>query len=118
MSLINLLAKPLSADEIDKLVNEELARLLDACTPRVVYLFGSAAARTMTNQSDLDLIVLFDKQEEVSIAKKAYFGQKSNRIYPVDILFMTISEFRSCASKGGVCQVCLEKGKILYGDSL
>ena len=117
VSLIHLLAKPLKPDEIDELVRDELSRVLSVCAPHTIYLFGSAATGEMTNQSDIDLIVLFNRREEASLARKTYFGQKSQRVCPVDILFMTVTEFKSWASKGGVCQVCLEEGKIIYGDS-
>lgn len=118
MSLISLLAKPLKSGEIDKLVNDEIFRLLSVCMPHAVILFGLAAKGTMTDQSDLNLIAIFDTQEEVSSSKKDYYGRRSDRIVPVDVIFMTIAEFKSYASKGGVFQVCQQEGKIIYGDLL
>jgi predicted nucleotidyltransferase len=114
MSLQRLLAKKLASEQIDRLVSAELQRLLSCCAPNQVILFGSAARAEATDQSDLDLIVLFSDEHEADDAKKDYYRLALPRSYPVDILFMSVEEYTRKSLVGGVCMVASNEGRVIY----
>jgi predicted nucleotidyltransferase len=114
MSLKHLSKKPLDPLVIESLILTLRDFIRATCNPDRIILFGSAARREMTDMSDLDVIVLFANQDELELARRNYFGQRSPMDYPVDILFMTTADYMHRAGIGGVCFIAETEGRVLY----
>lgn len=114
MTFQALLAKPLHVAEVKRLVDTELARIVQFVSPVMVYLFGSAARGEMTTASDLDFLVVVSDDAPMRDLKKRYYASSGEREVPVDAIFVTESEFQKRAGLGGVCMVCRDEGLIVY----
>lgn len=112
-----LLAKPLPQKQVDQLVNTEIIRIKSACNPSRIYLVGSAARGEMTDQSDLDFLVIFKDDAALKDGKKNYYQARVGDLWPVDVVFMTLSAYMEKSKIGGISMVCEKEGKLLLGDS-
>jgi predicted nucleotidyltransferase len=112
--LKNLLAKPLSPDEMLCLVEEEKKLILNTCPVEELYLFGSASRAQMTEASDLDFLVVVADDQSLKCVKKNYYNRKKTSIWPVDIIFMHRSDFEHKSRIGGVAMICKAEGKLLF----
>ena len=114
--LKRLLAKKLDHQVVTTLVQSELADILSVCEPIQVFLFGSAARGEMTDASDLDFLLILPDHTDVKAVKSKYYCRKRQRDYPVDIIFMTASDFAQKSQIGGIAMICANEGKRLIGS--
>ncbi len=114
MSLNRLLAKPISRKDVEPVIGEELAAILASCDPINVFLFGSAARDDMTEDSDLDLLVVVADSANLKEIKKKYYCRRKSHMWPVDILFMKQSAFQAKSGIGGVAMLCIQEGVLLF----
>lgn len=110
-----LLAKPLEAAQVDWLIEQELARLV-ACGPARVYLIGSAARAAMTDQSDLDFVVLCATLAEMKTIKDRYYKSRRGDVWPTDVVFLTVADYEKKAVIGGIAMVCAQEGRLLFKE--
>jgi predicted nucleotidyltransferase len=99
----------------DALIQEIVRRILTAARPDKIILFGSAAKGGMTDDSDIDLLIVepgpIDRREEYVRVRRALRGMGR----PFDILFITTDWFE--ASKdviGGIAHPANKHGKVIY----
>ena len=118
MTFQALLAKRLEATLVEGLVEQELARIVHSVRPTLVYLFGSAARGEMTDASDLDVLVVVPNEAPVKALKRRYYESPGERKIPVDVIFVTESDFDTRSRVGGVCMVCADEGRILHRAEL
>jgi predicted nucleotidyltransferase len=99
----------------DRLTREIVRRVLSVAQPDRVIVFGSAAAGTMTKDSDVDLLVLESGE--------AGFGSEASRIrdslsglgLPFDIIVMSTERFEETKGViGGLAYPAAKYGKTLY----
>jgi uncharacterized protein len=99
----------------DATLQEIVAHIVDAAHPDRVILFGSAATGTMTDDSDIDLLVV---ESEVSDTR-----QESLRLrdalgdvpWPVDLIVMSRNRFEETKSVvGGIAYPAHKYGRVLY----
>lgn len=107
-------ARLLTNEQTSEIVAAKLKWILSGCTPDKVILFGSAARGEMTDQSDVDLAVIFRKPEDVKRQKKALFETAGRDFWPQDLLFLSDREFAERAQAGGVCEIIATEGKVLF----
>jgi predicted nucleotidyltransferase len=112
--LKRLLAKKLSHNDVSRLVNAELKRIKDNCQANRVYLFGSAARGEMTDQSDLDLLVVCPDETTLKNSKERYYKSRQGNVWPVDIVFVTEAEYAQRSKIGGVCWMCESEGRLIF----
>jgi predicted nucleotidyltransferase len=98
--------------EIDDLKNS----FVMALAPIQVYLFGSYADGTYTDESDLDFYIVlpdgvFDLAAETT---KAYKAARKTKNHPVDIIVGTKSRFESRKRALSVESEVYKKGVLLY----
>lgn len=105
---------------IDKNDIEDITRrLVNAYSPKAIYLFGSYAWGLPNEQSDLDLLVIVESSDEPSyirprIGERALIGVLVSR----DIIVYTADEFKMRASDvSTLCYKVKREGKLLYGNA-
>lgn len=97
---------------------EELKKhFIEQLSPLRIYLFGSYADGSYTNDSDLDfyIVVSDDAADLAGLTAQAYRSIRRVKRRPVDILISTNSRFERNKDKPGVEQEVYQKGVLLYG---
>jgi predicted nucleotidyltransferase len=101
----------MTAEKIEVLKN----KIVEAEHPDRIILFGSHAAGTATEESDVDLLVISGSslsrpEREISLTRKL-FGSG----VPFDLLFLTPAEVEERVRRNGpFIREILSRGKILY----
>lgn len=104
---------------VDQAVIEQVRdRILEACAPEAIVLFGSAARNEAVDGSDLDLLIILDLPEGITPRDKSrqlhalFFGW----FLPFDIIVLTPAEWeRGLGLPGHVARVAAREGVRLYG---
>ncbi|HUW20570.1 MAG TPA: nucleotidyltransferase domain-containing protein [Sedimentisphaerales bacterium] len=94
---------------------EEFGRRIgrEFCAERVV-LFGSYARGTVTEDSDVDLLVIA-RFEGRSVDKSVEIRMKLRPWFPIDLIVRTPEKVRQRLEMGdGFMREILEEGKVLY----
>lgn len=86
-------------------------------SPKAIVLFGSFACGQMTDQSDIDLLILLNSQSEISSARKAVARIRPLSAYPLDVIWMAIEDYRQKRETGGIAEIAHAEGKLIYGDA-
>jgi uncharacterized protein len=98
-------------------IQEIVRRLLAACRPSKIILFGSAATGSMTKDSDIDLLLL-----ENSIQDTRKESVRIRRVlrglgFPFDVIVMDTAAFTATRDIVGSIAYPAEKyGKVLYAE--
>ena len=92
-------------------------KLVNKLTPLKIYLFGSFADGTATEDSDFDfyIIVKDDSQNLADLTAEAYKSIRSVRSRAVDIVICTENRFESRKNRMGIENEVMNKGVLLYG---
>jgi len=91
--------------------------IIDEYQPEKIILFGSWSAGTARSDSDIDLMVISDKEQSLPRYKRGLdLRIKLSRIsVPKDILFYTSGELnQKDVSKYSLIYKVLSEGKVLY----
>ncbi|MCI9072039.1 MAG: nucleotidyltransferase domain-containing protein [Lachnospiraceae bacterium] len=98
--------------EIQELTNHFIEQLL----PVQIYLFGSYANRTYTEESDLDFyIIVHDAVSDIPAeTTKAYKSIRRVKQRPVDIVVGTVSRFEARKEIPSIENEVYRKGVLLY----
>ena len=103
----------------EKIIEEVKKRLVQVYNPLEVYLFGSYAWGTPTEDSDLDFLVVIKKSKEkrfkrAVLGHHALFGLK----VPKDIIVYTEEEFvKTINDKNSLSYRVKNEGKKLYAKA-
>ena len=105
-----LMIMPIS--EINELTNHFIEQLL----PMQIYLFGSYASHSHTDESDFDFyIVVRDTVSDIPAeTTKAYRSIRSVKQRPVDIIVGTISRFETRKEIPSIENEVFRNGVLLY----
>jgi predicted nucleotidyltransferase len=107
----------LSTTEIDNEImlvrNKLVSSAIDPCS---VILFGSASNGMMTTHSDIDLLLICKDATHVRICMDRLIPYRPLSTYPVDLIWMTISEFQRKKDVGGIAYVANHEGQIILGE--
>jgi len=108
---------PIADGSLKAWLRECVAGLIRELRPEKVILFGSRAQGTSTEESDIDLLVVLDTQEE-SLSKRyslvsPYFEPRE---FPMDILTMRKADYEARARNpyDSFMQELLSQGAVLY----
>jgi len=99
----------------ESLLNEIVRRVLTVARPDRIILFGSAATGQMTEDSDLDLLVVEPEPANTrdrSIKIRRALGDVH---YPVDVIVMSSERFEETKNiVGGIAYPARKYGRVLY----
>lgn len=92
-------------------------RLVRSISPSKIYLFGSFAKGTYTEDSDYDfyIIVPDNSGDRISISQKAYKSLRGIRKRPVDIVVGYESTFNDRKNATTLENIVDKEGILLYG---
>jgi uncharacterized protein len=103
----------------EEIIEEVKNRLVKTYNPIAIYLFGSYAWGTPTEDSDLDLLIVIDKSDEKTYTRPipgydALFGMGISK----DLLVYTKDEFDKYSSrKTSLCFKIKKDGELIYARS-
>jgi predicted nucleotidyltransferase len=99
-------------------VSEEIITIIRdvtrLCPSARVLLFGSFAAKTSTNGSDLDMAIILPDSFDKKTFKKCFYKTRTRIHIPVDFIFRNETEFRESKSENPVDSEIHQKGIELY----
>ena len=93
-------------------------RLLAEINPRAVILFGSVARGVDHDDSDLDLLIVWDEKPDLSHFRRRIYLRKVIGLVdiPVDLLTCTSSELsQAILDEASFTARILKEGEIIYG---
>jgi uncharacterized protein len=104
-----------SMDGERQLLDEVIERLRAVASPARVILFGSMATGAATEDSDLDLLILFDAvpdPRDESVRLREALGDID---MPVDVIVMTTARFEETKNViGGIAYPANKYGRVIY----
>ncbi len=108
--------KAIAGPELDvPLKNEIVRRSLVVTQPRRIMLFGSAALGAIDKDSDVDLLVLEDNDEDPREVSRRIRAALMDLAMPFDILVMPASRFEETKEViGGIAYPANKYGQVLY----
>jgi predicted nucleotidyltransferase len=99
----------------ETLLDEVVRRVLTVARPDRIILFGSAATGQMTEDSDLDLLVVEPEPADTrdrSVRIRRALGEVR---YPVDVIVMSSARFEETKNLiGGIAYPARKYGRVLY----
>lgn len=99
----------------DTVLSEIVRRVLTVARPDKIILFGSAATGQMTEDSDIDLLIVGpapENRHEASIQIRDAIG---NIQLPVDVILIATERFESTKNIiGGIAYPAHRYGRVLY----
>ena len=107
--------KPLDQDLIDQSIEAVMTRLIPT-DPKIVYIFGSVADGTAHEDSDLDILAVYDDVSSIKSARESFYGGLKSRLapIPVDLIYVTSKEFERKRDLGGVCYEASHSGTLIF----
>ena len=102
----------------EALVERMRDRIVEACDPKYLYLFGSVARGEETPESDVDLLVVTDPSAGTTVSEVATRLQPLIREdgLPIDLIVQTPDQFRrQLRLPGFIARTARRDGHLLYG---
>lgn len=103
------------------MINDEInaikEKLIFSIMPKRIYLFGSYAKDTYTDESDYDfyLVVSDNAGNKIALSQKAYKSLRGIRKKPVDIIIGYESVFIEREKEESLEKIVKKEGILLYG---
>lgn len=104
--------------EYQQIVESIKSKLLAGIHPEAILLFGSGARGEIHEDSDIDLLVVWDERPEISNINRQIFLRKLIGAvdWPVDVLTCSTKELNNSLNKAHpFTKEILEEGIVLYG---
>lgn len=99
----------------ETLLDEVVRRVLTVTRPDRIILFGSAATGQMTEDSDLDLLVVEPSPANTRDRSVSIRRALGDVRYPVDVIVMSSERFEETKNiVGGIAYPARKYGRVLY----
>jgi predicted nucleotidyltransferase len=99
----------------ETLLEEVVRRVLTVARPERIILFGSAATGQMTEDSDLDLLVVEPEPANTRDRSVRIRRALGDVRYPVDVIVMSSARFEETKNLiGGIAYPARKYGRVLY----
>ncbi len=106
--------KTIDATMVQTIIDEACQLLVETVDPLQIYLVGSASEGRMTDQSDIDLLVVYDEAKELKQLQKNYYQKRPSFSVAVEIIWTPFLQFERKKDLGGICFTAATQGKLLY----
>jgi predicted nucleotidyltransferase len=106
--------KPIAKTQLDQALTSLKAAILLAGPVNSLYLFGSASRSDMSDQSDIDLLVVMEKISDIRPAQKKLRSIQTLTPFPIDLVWVERAEFERKRDLGGVCFIAYHEGICLF----
>jgi uncharacterized protein len=100
------------------LIDQVVKRIVEACTPESVTVFGSAARGETTEGSDLDVVVVLDLPEGASTRdmSRNLHALFDGWLLPLDIIVLSKEEWlKGVRLPGHIARTAVREGVRVYG---
>ena len=87
---------------------------LKKTNPQAIILFGSAAKDEMSEDSDLDILVIKESKKPFLDRMREIRGQIRTHT-PIDLIVLTPNEAKEMPKKSTFFRQIIEEGKLIYG---
>lgn len=104
------------------MINDEITAIRDriclTVMPKRIYLFGSFAKDTYTEDSDYDFYVVVsdDAGDKIELSQKAYKSLRGVRKRPVDIVVGHETSFEKRAQENTLEKIVKNEGVLIYAE--
>ena len=99
----------------ETVLDEVVRRVLTVARPERIILFGSAATGQMTEDSDLDLLVVEPEPANTRDRSVRIRRALGDVRYPVDVIVMSSARFEETKNLiGGIAYPARKYGRVLY----
>jgi predicted nucleotidyltransferase len=99
----------------ETVLDEVVRRVLTVARPDRIILFGSAATGQMTEDSDLDLLVVEPEPADTRDRSVRIRRALGDVRYPVDVIVMSSARFEETKNLiGGIAYPARKYGRVLY----
>ena len=99
----------------ETLLDEVVRRVLTVARPERIILFGSAATGQMTEDSDLDLLVVEPEPAATRDRRGRIRRALGDVRYPVDVIVLSSARFEETKNLiGGIAYPARKYGRVLY----
>jgi predicted nucleotidyltransferase len=99
-------------------IQEIVHRILSACHPNRIILFGSAATGFMTSDSDIDLLLLENDVKDTRNESVRIRRVLRGLGFPFDIIVMNTTAYAETRNiVGSIAYPAERYGKVLYAES-
>lgn len=99
----------------EKMLYEIIRRILSVATPDKIILFGSAAAGTMTRDSDIDLLIVAADPGDQRKESVRLRGKLQSLGYAFDVIMISTEWFEESKDViGGIAYPANKYGRVIY----
>lgn len=106
--------QPLDPNTVSREIEIIKTMISEKIAPLELYLFGSAAEGNMTDQSDYDLLIVMKDHGSCKLGMKQYIQIRPHLPRrPIDVLWMSQTEFDEKKVEGGVAFIAFQDGQKL-----
>lgn len=106
--------KSVNAAQVHKALETLVYAISQVSEVKSVFLFGSATSGKMTDQSDIDLLLVVERPAEIRSAQKQLRNIQRLTNFAVDLVWVDLIEFERKKVLGGVCLIAFEDGRCLF----
>ncbi|NPE23391.1 nucleotidyltransferase domain-containing protein [Fusibacter sp. A1] len=95
-----------------------IQNLLQTITPDTILLFGSLVNGQVNDDSDIDLLVVWDENSHLSHSKRRQLLRKSIGLvnFPIDIITCTQDELtKAYSDENSFTHAIIDESEVLYG---
>ena len=114
MTINRLTSKKISETVVDAAIAKIVSGIVEVFTPEWIILFGSAAEGQVTDQSDLDFLIVTSTVDEIRQHQKSLKHLQKLTQFPLDLVWVDLKTYERKREIGGVCMIASEDGKILF----
>ena len=106
----------MSQERIDEpLIREIVRRVLDVTQPDRIIIFGSAVRGQMTDDSDIDVLILEQSPEDVWEEQRRVSQALRGLDFPFDVIVMSSARFLETKDViGGIAYPAHKYGQVVY----
>jgi predicted nucleotidyltransferase len=114
MRKLAITRKKVDASTVEREIQAAVATIVGSTAVQEIYMFGSAAEDEMTEDSDIDILLVFSGEQQLRQGQKNLGSKYPLATVTIDLVWMTADEFCRKREIGGVAYTAYKLGRRLY----